>query len=118
MELTDVIDRYCAAWSCDEPAARAQLLGKVWAPAAIYCDPATGVLDRDALLAHIARMQTTRPGAIVRRCTPVDEHHGRLRFGFEVIGSDGTRLRHGTDFAVVGAGGRLEQVIGFFGDLG
>lgn len=117
MDLDTLIDRYCSAWSCEDADARARLLDGVWAEGATYIDPNTRELDRDALLAHIATMQASRPGAVVRRSTAVDEHHGLLRFGFEVIGADGSRLRHGTDFAVLGEDRRrLQRVIGFFGD--
>ena len=94
------------------------MLESVWAPSASYTDPTVDGLGKVELLSHIARVQATRPGARVRRTTVIDEHHGALRFGFAVVGADGAILRHGTDFAVLDSKrGRIQQVIGFFGDL-
>lgn len=118
MTLDELIDRYCDAWSEADPARRAALLESVWAPSASYTDPTVDGLGKVELLSHIARVQATRPGVRVRRTTVIDEHHGALRFGFAVVGADGAILRHGTDFAVLDSKrGRIQQVIGFFGDL-
>jgi hypothetical protein len=64
----------------------------VWAPSATYTDPTVADLGKVELLAHIAKVQATRPGARVRRTTVIDEHHGALRFGFTVVGADGAIL--------------------------
>jgi hypothetical protein len=118
MTLDELIDRYCDAWSEADPARRAALLESVWAPSATYTDPTVADLGKVELLAHIAKVQATRPGARVRRTTVIDEHHGALRFGFTVVGADGAILRHGTDFAVLDSQrGRIRQIIGFFGAL-
>lgn len=117
-DLESLIERYAQAWSETDAARRAGLLDSAWAPGATYTDPTVADLDRDALLAHIARMQTTRPGAQVRRSTAVDAHHGFARFGFEVVNPAGTILRHGVDIAFLDSTGtRLRRVIGFFGTL-
>jgi GNAT superfamily N-acetyltransferase len=116
--LRTLVDRYCEAWSDPDAARRSALLRAVWAPDGTYTDPTADRLDADGLLAHIARVQATRPGARVRRSTAIDTHHGALRFGFVVIGADGAVLRRGTDFARLDAtGSRLREVIGFFGAL-
>ena len=117
-DLEALIDRYGQAWSEPDAARRAELLDSAWAPGATYTDPTVADLDRDALLAHIARIQATRPGAQVRRSTAVDAHHGFARFGFAVVGADGSILRHGVDIAFLDASGtRLQRIIGFFGTL-
>jgi hypothetical protein len=113
-----LIDCYGEAWSEPDAARRTALLDAVWAPGATYTDPTVENLDRDGLLAHIARIQTTRPGARVRRSTAIDAHHEFARFGFEVIGVDGAVLRRGLDIAFLDASGtRLQRIIGFFGTL-
>lgn len=118
LNLEALIDRYGEAWSEPDASRRESLLRSVWARDATYTDPTVERLDLDGLLAHIARVQASRPGAQVRRCTPVDTHHDVLRFGFEVIGADGALLRHGVDFVVLDSSrSRLHQVIGFFGPL-
>lgn len=118
MTLDELIDRYCRAWSDADPAARAAHLDAVWGAGATYTDPTVADLERDELLAHIARIQTTRPGAVVRRNSAIDAHHGSARFGFEVVGKDGAILRTGIDFVLLDAAGlRIVRIVGFFGDL-
>lgn len=118
MDLDQLIDRYCSVWCEADPGKRAALLESVWGTDATYTDPTVNELSKSDLLAHIARVQAARPGAEVRRTTVVDEHHGVVRFGFEVLGRDGAVLRHGVDFACLDADReRLKRVIGFFGSL-
>jgi len=118
MTLSGVLDRYCQAWSEPDPARREQLLLAVYATDATYTDPNVHADGADALLAHIAKVQATRPGAKVLRTTQPDEHHGIARFGFEVVGADGNVLRAGTDVIFMSADGtRIARVIGFFGSL-
>jgi hypothetical protein len=118
MSLELLIDRYCLIWCETDVSRRAELLESVWAAGGTYTDPTTGALGKAELLAHIARVQATRPGATVQRTTGIDEHHGVLRFGFHVVDQDGTVLRHGTDFVVLDDDRqRLRRVVGFFGDL-
>jgi len=90
----------------------------VWTANATYTDPTIHVEGANALLAHIAKVQATRPGAKVLRTTRLDEHHGMARFGFQVLGTDGTVLREGIDVAFMTAdNARIERIIGFFGPL-
>ena len=116
VNLPEVIDRYCMAWSDPDPNRRVELLSAVWSPGATYTDPTVHAAGAEALLAHIERMQITRPGAHVLRSTQIDEHHGIARFGFQVIGTDGTILREGTDIAFISPDRkRIERIVGFFG---
>ena len=118
MNASDIIDRYCEAWSDPDPAQRATLLAAVWSPGATYSDPTVLELGADELLAHIGRIQASRPGAKVLRSTAVDMHHAFARFGFRVVGTDGTILREGVDFVIFSPGvSRIERVVGFFGAL-
>ncbi|HSV54818.1 MAG TPA: hypothetical protein VLJ57_22030 [Burkholderiaceae bacterium] len=118
MNPTDIIDRYCQAWSDVDPNTRAGLLASVWSTTATYSDPTVLDLDADALLAHIGRIQASRPGAKVLRSTPLDAHHAFARFGFKVVGTDGNILREGIDVVLFSPDGtRIERIIGFFGSL-
>jgi hypothetical protein len=54
----------------------------------------------------------------VLRTTEVDEHHGVVRFGFEVVDVDGSILLEGLDVAFLSAdGSTIRKIIGFFGSL-
>lgn len=118
MTVEELIDNYCEIWTQTDPTIQAELMAAVWADDGIYTDPTVDGLRTPDLLAHVARVQQTRPGATLRRTTSVDEHHAALRFGFAVTGADGTILRHGVDFVELNPERtRIRRVIGFFGDL-
>ena len=118
MSTYEIIDCYCQAWSDGDPMRREKLLASVWGVNATYTDPNVHVEGASELLAHIARIQATRPGATVWRTTGVDEHHSIARFGFQVLAPDGMILCQGTDIAFMTADGtRIERVIGFFGPI-
>lgn len=115
--IEELIDTYCRAWSDPDPGERQRLLGLVWAEGATYTDPRADRLDAPALLAHIARIQAQRPGAVVERTSRIDEHHGAGRFHWHVRLHDGSTLPQGIDFFELSADGRIARVVGFFGPL-
>jgi hypothetical protein len=116
--LTQLIDRYCAAWSDPSPARRAELLAQVWADGATYTDPAVHAAGSAQLLAHIDKVIARRPGAKVVRTSAVDVHHGIARFAWHVVQADGTSLPEGLDIADLSPDGRrIRRIVGFFGPL-
>ncbi|MCM5682672.1 nuclear transport factor 2 family protein [Schlegelella sp. S2-27] len=118
MELTALIDTYCQAWSEASPQRRAELIARVWAPAASYTDPTVHALGSSELLAHIAKVLARRPGSRVVRTSQVDEHHGVARFAWRAVDAGGNELPEGIDIAFISADGtRIERIIGFFGPL-
>ena len=117
MALDDVIDTYCAAWNAVEAGERNRLLRVAWTAECRYSDPLVQDLDRAALVAHIGSLLEKFPGSIIRRTSTIDSHHGLLRFGFVRLAADGSAMREGTDFCLLGEGGRLQRITGFFGPL-
>jgi hypothetical protein len=118
MTPEQLIDRYCLAWSADDPAEREQHLRAVWADGATYTDPRVHATTIDELLAHISRIHAGRPGARVLRTSRVDLHHNLARFHWHVALPDGTSLPDGIDFAELDAtGSRITRIVGFFGPL-
>jgi hypothetical protein len=117
MTLEETIDTYCRAWS--EPSAdeRAQALAQVWTPGATYTDPTVFAAGAAELLAHIDGVVAKRPGARVVRTSELGVHHGCVRFEWCVVLADGQRLPTGLDIAFMGADGRIDRIIGFFGHL-
>ena len=116
--VSELIDRYCAAWSDPAPARRAELLGEVWADGARYTDPTVDATTPADLLGHIAKVIARRPGAKVVRTSAVDMHHGLARFSWHVVQADGTSLPDGLDIAELSADGRrIQRIVGFFGPL-
>lgn len=117
-ELELLVDRYCAAWSSTLPQERAALLQNALTEDATYCDSRTAELGVPDLIAHIARVQETRPGARILRTSHVDAHHGLARFHWQVALPDGSRLPEGIDFIELSPDGtRIRRIVGFFGPL-
>lgn len=118
VDVTDLIDRYCAVWNEPDAARREALLATVWAGGATYTDPRAETVGAEALLAHIAGVRAGRPGAKIVRTTVVDMHHGAARFGWRVVEADGTLMPEGIDFVEFDpAGDRIRRIIGFFGPM-
>lgn len=69
MSIETLIDDYCQVWSDADPARRESRLSALWAPGATYADPTVLAHDGADLLRHIERVQASRPGARVLRCT-------------------------------------------------
>jgi len=117
-DITSLIDRYCAVWNEPDEGRRKALLEAVWAEGARYTDPRADTVGADELLAHIATIRASRPGAKIARTTAVDHHHDVARFGWRVIEADGTPLPEGIDFVELTSDGkRIERIIGFFGPM-
>lgn len=118
MDVTELIDRYCLVWSCDEHEGRRHLLQQVWAADATYIDPTVSTRGHDELLTHIAGVREKRPGSSVVRTSRVDMHHDVARFNWCVVESDGTRRPDGIDIALLAPDKRLiTGIIGFFGPM-
>jgi hypothetical protein len=112
-----IVEAYCEAWNVAEDTERRRLLGQSCADAVTYTDPKTDLAGRDALAAHIARVQAARPGSRIARTSRVDLHHGRLRFAWRLADSAGQTVVEGVDFCELAADGRLLRIVGFFGPL-
>lgn len=115
--LLRAIDIYCAVWNEPEETRRRELLNSVWRASATYTDPTVFADGAEDLLSHIGSVRARRPGAILNRTTPLDEHHGHVRFGWRVTQSDGSLLREGIDIAEVDDSGKIRRMLGFFGPL-
>lgn len=117
MPLDDVIDTYCAVWNTADAGERNRLLRVAWTADGRYSDPLVQNLDRPALVAHIGMLLDKFPGSVIRRTSAVDHHSAGLRFAFARYAADGGLMRDGVDFCLLGEGGRLQRVTGFFGPL-
>jgi hypothetical protein len=111
----EIVRDYFAAWNEPDEGARRKLLNSCWADSAAYTDPTAEVEGRDALVAHIASYIQQMPGTTIVLTSGIDEHHGRMRFTWAMLGTDGTPMVEGIDFARLGKDGRLGGVTGFFG---
>lgn len=115
LQIRALVDRYVAAWNEPDPGARRALLDECWAQDGVYCDPSGRATGRDGLCAHIGSFLEERPGTRNELISGVDEHDGYLRFGWQMLGADGTVALEGTDFGEVDSAAGLRRIIGFFG---
>lgn len=116
MKVRELVEQYGAAWNAEEPERR-HLLEQVWADDGVYCDPTATAEGRDALVAHIGAVQAVLPDHTIEMRSDVDEHGGRFRFAWAMLGPDGSTVTEGVDFGVLAPDGRIESITGFFGPL-
>ena len=108
-----VVERYLAVWNESDPARRRELLAQGWSHDAHYHDPVMDGSGHEAIDALVQGAQRQFPGFRFRQVGKADGHHGYVRFSWELGPPDGPAPIAGSDVAVLGADGRLKQVIGF-----
>jgi hypothetical protein len=113
MATKDTVDAYMAAWNERDEAKRRQLIDNCWAEAGTYTDPMSDVAGREQLAALIGQFHQQMPGAGIALTSAIDEHHGRIRFGWKV--TDAPTPMEGIDVGRLAGDGRLESIIGFWG---
>jgi len=116
-DLTTTIDTHLTAYCEPEPVARRRLVEAAWAADGELLDPPLEGRGLDEIAALTDVVLAHYPGHRFERTTDVDEHHGFARYGWRLVGPDGTVSVTGTDVANVDDDGRLVKVVGFFGDL-
>ena len=116
----ELADWYAGAWNEREPQRRRELLARACSDGVRFLQDGVEheVVGIDALDATIGEFQAGWPAGVevrVELTTPVDAHHGYGRGGFVWIFGD--ERGYGTDFAEIGADGRLKTIV-VFGDPG
>ena len=110
------VSTYCAAWGEPESAKRDSLLREVWASDGRYSDPTpVSLKGRAALSAHIGSFLAQNVG-VRFRCSAAESHHHFMRFAWAIVAAGGSTIVSGTDFAELASDGRLQRIVGFFGD--
>jgi hypothetical protein len=108
-----VVERYLEVWNETDPTRRRALIAEGWADDARYRDPVMDGVGHAGIDAMVQGAQQQFPGYRYRRLGKVDGHHGYVRFAWELGPEDGPAPIAGSDVAVIGGDGRLQQVIGF-----
>jgi SnoaL-like domain len=115
--VTTVVDAYLAAYGEPDPDVRAVRLEAAFTADCRLIDPPAVGEGRAGVSGLADALQGQFPGHTFRRSTAVDAHHDHVRYGWELLGPDGAVVLRGMDVAALAPDGRLEQVVGFFGDL-
>jgi hypothetical protein len=115
LEVT--VDTYLSAWTETDPARRAQLITRVWTANGRLVDPPLAAQGRSQISDMSSALQGQFPGHYFRRSSQIDEHHGRFRFSWELISTDGVVAISGLDVGQVDDHGHIEEITGFFGEL-
>ncbi|MGC4104741.1 MAG: nuclear transport factor 2 family protein [Thermomicrobiales bacterium] len=113
-ELVSLIERYLASWNEPDRDARDALIAATWSADGVYADPLFEASGRLGIGEMIAGFQETYPDHLFTRVGEVEEHHGRLRFRWQLADADGNPQLAGTDFGMLGADGLLVSITGFF----
>lgn len=113
--IEEVVRTYMLAWNETDADQRYQLLTRCWGTDAVYVDPSVQLFGRDALADRISIVQSKRPGSRLGFVSGIDTHHSMVRFLWRVVRADGSFGDTSIDFGEVGADGRLEKIVGFFG---
>jgi len=112
--LTDLVDRYIAAWNEPNGERRRDLIARTWTESASYLDPVMQGEGWDGIDLMIVGVQARFPGHRFRRTGEVESHHDRVRFTWELAPEEGAAVVSGTDFGIVALDSRLQAVTGFF----
>jgi len=112
-QLADLIDRYFAMWNETNAERRRELIARTWTDTATYLDPVLQGDGRDGIDAMVKAVQERFPGHTFRLKGPVDSHHDRVRFSWDLASETGAPVVSGIDFGVVAEGQRLQTITGF-----
>ncbi len=116
-ETVEVVDTCGWAFSEPEDERRAQLLERCFADDAVFASPPTGVaVGREAINSALGALHAQMPAVHVVRTTGIDEHHGRVRFQWKVLGAEGAVMFDRVDITGELAGdGRICRMAAFMG---
>jgi hypothetical protein len=109
-----LIDSYIAMWNEADAAMRRDLISQTWTENGSYLDPVMNGDGQQGIDAMVQGVQERFPGHKFRRTSEVDSHNTCVRFTWELVAEDGTAVVRGTDFGVLAADGRLQNITGFF----
>ena len=111
--IREVIETYHAAWNEPDADERGRLLEHCWADQGTLVIPGTGsVYGREAVSDAIGSLHQHWPGD--RAITSgIDEHHGLLRYSWQVVDADGSQVLDGVAFGELASDGRLQRIVEF-----
>jgi hypothetical protein len=115
IDISKLLKVYEAAWNEIDAQRRLVLLGECWAEAGVYTDPGVQTQSRMSLSDNIGAFLASTPGHSLRVISGIDEHHGQVRFEWQLLDSGGATALAGMSCGLISAEGRIERMTGFFG---
>ena len=115
LSVREVVQAYQRAWSAEE-GERRRLLELSLTEDAELVQPNGRSAGPDAVTQRIAGLGERWPGAEVEITSGTDEHHGFVRYAWNLRTPDSVLLS-GFDVAELAPDGRLRRVVQFFGPL-
>ncbi len=113
----EMIEAYHVAWNERDAQERRRLLRHCWSEEAAMVTPGTGVVAGvEAVNDTIGSLHQHWPGD--RAITSgVDEHHGLLRYSWQIVDDDGAQLVDGVAFGELASDGRLQRIVDFYDSI-
>lgn len=115
LSVREVVEAYQQGWMADGDDQR-RLLEVALTDDAELVQPNGRSGGRDAIVLRIAGLGARWPGAHVEITSGLDEHHGFVRYSWNLRTTDSVVLT-GFDVGELAADGRLRRVVQFFGPL-
>ena len=110
----ELVINYLAAWNEPDAGRRHDIIARTWTEAGTYIDAHRRGEGHAGIDTMIATAQRQFPGYRVRLVSKIEAHNEQFRFSWAAGGTEQAPLYlAGTDFAVIGADGRIQSVTGF-----
>jgi SnoaL-like domain len=112
--VNETVIRYIAAWNERDPKRRLDLVAATWSEDGSYIDAHRHGKGHGAIDAMLAATQEQFPGYRLNLVSGIEAHNNFARFSWAAGGTQEAPLYlGGTDFATLGADGRIKIVTGF-----
>ena len=115
--ITNTIDSHLEAYASADVDRRNTLVATSWNTDCELVDPPLAGRGHAEISGLADVVLTHYAGHRFERTTAVDSHHAFARYGWNLVGPDGTVAVTGTDFVEFDEAGKLLRVVGFFGPL-
>ena len=113
--LQEMIDGYFRCWNATETVQRRAEVEAVWASGARSIDPLVDATGHEELSAMFGGFHDTYVGHSFRQVGSYDTHHQLVRWGWEMVGPDGSIALNGIDVALLDDSHKITYLAGFFG---
>jgi hypothetical protein len=111
----EAVRKYAAAWLEQDEAERRHLLEQAWADDAELVTPEASITGCEALVQHIGRFIQESKDVTPLISGIVEEHHGLLRFDWQLIHPDLITVVDQVCFGELAGDGRLRRIVVFHG---